>query len=49
MVTFRLLYGKRYRGCDKPAVVDGDKQEWYNNGDVHRHGDKPAIIDTYYQ
>jgi len=34
---------------DKPALVNGMRQEWYKNGKKHREHDKPAIIDQNIQ
>jgi len=30
---------------DKPALIEGTRQEWYKNGVRHRDGDLPAVID----
>lgn len=36
--------GEFHRDFDLPAVLSEDDQEWWQNGNRHREGDKPAII-----
>ena len=39
------LNGVRHSFGDKPAVINGNRMEWYKNDVLHRDGDKPAVIE----
>jgi hypothetical protein len=47
-LTYKAWYrhGVRHRdGNDLPAVINGNRNEWWHNGSLDRSGDLPAITD----
>ena len=44
----RYKNGCLHRDGDLPAVISGDREEWWVNDKRHREGDLPALINGNY-